>query len=173
MFLLFVFWYQKLSKQRGAKRGLLFFQKQSVTKEQMEHIKTSNSNTQPKFVFSDNDIDSARSGDAIRKYKHGIISEYDQLFGYGIVTTFYNKTRPGFTDFKQLMDTQFEWLQQHSNHARMTGSGSSLFSVFDNLEEASKIAALCDPRWQTFVARGVNQSRLHKKLGYTAIESKA
>ena len=61
-----------------------------------------------------------------------------------------------------------EWLTSHSNTARMTGSGSSLFCVFDNLQEASKIAALCDPSWLTFVARGVAQSGLHKKLGYTA-----
>ncbi len=60
-----------------------------------------------------------------------------------------------------------EWLQKHSKTARMTGSGSSLFSVFDNLQEASKIAALCDPSWLTFVARGTNQSGLHKKLSYT------
>lgn len=79
----------------------------------------------------------------------------------------------GFNTMQSLVTEQYqpvkqalEWLQQHSNHARMTGSGSSLFSVFDNLEEASKIAALCEPSWLTFIARGVNQSRLHQKLGY-------
>lgn len=65
-----------------------------------------------------------------------------------------------------------DWLKQHSSNARMTGSGSCLFSAFDNQQEASKIAALCDPRWQVFVARGINQSGLHKKLGYTADDGK-
>jgi 4-diphosphocytidyl-2-C-methyl-D-erythritol kinase len=64
-------------------------------------------------------------------------------------------------EVKQALD----WLSNHSRTARMTGSGSSLFSVFDNLQEASKIAALCDPSWLTFVARGTHQSRLHQKLG--------
>ena len=64
-------------------------------------------------------------------------------------------------EVKQTLD----WLRSHSSTARMTGSGSSLFSVFDNLQEASKIAALCDPSWLTFVARGTHQSILHEKLG--------
>ena len=66
----------------------------------------------------------------------------------------------------QLVKDALDWLKNHSNNARMTGSGSCIFSVFDNLEEASKIAALCDPSWLTFVARGVEQSELHKMLGY-------
>ena len=57
-----------------------------------------------------------------------------------------------------------DWLRSYSSTARMTGSGSCLFSVFDNLEEASKIAALCDPGWLTFVARGTIQSELRKNL---------
>lgn len=63
-------------------------------------------------------------------------------------------------EVKQTLD----WLHNHSSTARMTGSGSSLFSVFDNLQEASKIAALCEPSWLTFVARGTNQSKLHDRL---------
>ena len=51
-------------------------------------------------------------------------------------------------EVKQTLD----WLRNRSSNARMTGSGSSLFSVFDNLQEASKIAALCDPSWLTFVS---------------------
>ena len=68
----------------------------------------------------------------------------------------------------QTVHKVLEWLLNHSSNARMTGSGSCIFSVFDNRQEASKIAALCDPSWQVFVARGVNQSGLHQKLGYTA-----
>lgn len=85
----------------------------------------------------------------------------------------FNTMQSLVVDDNSKVNEALDWLKQHSSNARMTGSGSCLFSVFDNQQEASKIAALCDPRWQTFVARGVNQSRLHKKLGYTAIESKA
>ena len=56
------------------------------------------------------------------------------------------------------------WLKNHSSNARMTGSGSCLFSSFDNLEDASKIAALCDPSWLTFVARGTQKSGLYSQI---------
>ncbi len=79
----------------------------------------------------------------------------------------FNTLQPLVVDSYPLVKETLEWLQSHTSHARMTGSGSSLFSVFDNQQEASKIAALCDPRWQIFVARGVNHSGLHRKLGYT------
>jgi len=69
-------------------------------------------------------------------------------------------------DSYPLVKEALEWLASHSSCARMTGSGSSLFSVFDNQQEASKIAAQCDSSWQIFVARGVNHSRLHQQLGY-------
>ena len=64
----------------------------------------------------------------------------------------------------QAVKEVLEWLLNQSRNARMTGSGSSVFSVFDNLEEASKIATLCDPSWLTFVARGTYQSSLYDKL---------
>lgn len=70
-----------------------------------------------------------------------------------------------YKEVKQTLD----WLRNHSGTARMTGSGSSLFSVFDNLQEASKIAALCDPSWLTFVARGTNRSILHDRLQQESI----
>jgi len=57
------------------------------------------------------------------------------------------------------------WLKNHSSNARMTGSGSCLFASFDNLQDASKIAALCDPSWLTFVARGIQRSELYSQLG--------
>lgn len=78
----------------------------------------------------------------------------------------FNTMQPLVVEAYQPVKEALDWLSHHSSHARMTGSGSSLFSVFDNLEEASKIAALCDPSWLTFVARGVSQSALHQKLDY-------
>lgn len=54
------------------------------------------------------------------------------------------------------------WLTQFSPNARMTGSGSCLFIPFDNEQEVRKIATRC--QWPHFVAKGVNQSPLHRKL---------
>jgi 4-diphosphocytidyl-2-C-methyl-D-erythritol kinase len=85
----------------------------------------------------------------------------------------FNTMQPLVVDKNKSVSEALDWLKQHSSNARMTGSGSCVFSVFDNQQEASKIAALCDPSWQAFVTRGVNQSRLHEKLGYNAVESKA
>ena len=75
-----------------------------------------------------------------------------------------NTMQPLVIDTHKEVKQALDWLTNHSSTARMTGSGSSLFSVFDNLQEASKIAALCDPSWLTFVARGTRQSNLHKRL---------
>jgi len=55
-----------------------------------------------------------------------------------------------------------DWLSQYSPAARMTGSGSCLFIPFDNELEVRKIATRC--KWPHFVAKGVNQSPLHRKL---------
>ncbi|WP_196140612.1 4-(cytidine 5'-diphospho)-2-C-methyl-D-erythritol kinase [Aliikangiella sp. G2MR2-5] len=55
-----------------------------------------------------------------------------------------------------------DWLNQFSNHARMTGSGSCLFLAFDKEQEMRKIASRCE--WSHFVAKGVNISPLHKRL---------
>jgi len=76
----------------------------------------------------------------------------------------FNTMQSLVVDNNQEVRIALDWLKNHSSHARMTGSGSSLFSVFDNRQEASRIAALCDPSWLTFVARGVNQSRLQQNL---------
>ena len=55
-----------------------------------------------------------------------------------------------------------DWLKQFSPNARMTGSGSCLFIPFDNEQEVRKIATRCE--WPHFVAKGVNQSPLHRTL---------
>ena len=69
-----------------------------------------------------------------------------------------NTMQPLVVKENPLVGEALKWLKSHSNNARMTGSGSCLFAVFDNLEDASKIAALCDPSWLTFVARGIEKS---------------
>ncbi len=65
------------------------------------------------------------------------------------------------------VSSALKWLKSHNKNARMTGSGSSLFAVFDNQEEAGKIAALSDPNWLTFVARGIDSSPLHDVVSFT------
>ncbi|MCO7224097.1 4-(cytidine 5'-diphospho)-2-C-methyl-D-erythritol kinase [Pleionea sp. CnH1-48] len=56
----------------------------------------------------------------------------------------------------------YDWLIQHNPNTRMTGSGSCLFSTFDNQRELRKIAALC--RWPHFIASGVSESALLSKV---------
>jgi len=76
----------------------------------------------------------------------------------------FNRMQNIVCESSPLVSDALKWLKSHNKNARMTGSGSSLFAVFDNLEEASKIAALSDPSWLTFVARGIAQSPLHSLL---------
>ncbi len=76
----------------------------------------------------------------------------------------FNSMQPLVVEANSQVNEALKWFKRHSSYARMTGSGSCLFSVFDNLEDASKIAALCDPSWQTFVARGTNKSGVFAAL---------
>ena len=76
----------------------------------------------------------------------------------------FNTLQSVVVDSNPKVKEALQWLKSHSSNPRMTGSGSCLFSVFDNLEDASKIAALCDPSWLTFVARGTQESGLHRQL---------
>lgn len=41
---------------------------------------------------------------------------------------------------------------------RMTGTGACLFSCFDELQQAQKVAAQLPTQWQWFIAAGVNES---------------
>ncbi len=70
----------------------------------------------------------------------------------------YNVMEPLVTQHYPQIETALTWLKKHNKNARLTGSGSCLFSPFDNEQEASKIAALCP--WEHFVAKGVNFSPL-------------
>jgi len=73
----------------------------------------------------------------------------------------FNRMQNIVCESSPLVSDALKWLKSHNENARMTGSGSSLFAVFDNQEEASKIASLSDPSWLTFVARGIASSPLH------------
>lgn len=57
-----------------------------------------------------------------------------------------------------------QWLV-HYAPSRMTGTGASVFAVFDAKENADKVLHLLPECYTCFVAKGVNRSGLHIALG--------
>lgn len=57
-----------------------------------------------------------------------------------------------------------QWLL-HYAPSRMTGTGASVFAVFDAKENADKVLRLLPDCYAGFVAKGVNRSGLHVALG--------
>jgi 4-diphosphocytidyl-2-C-methyl-D-erythritol kinase len=49
--------------------------------------------------------------------------------------------------------------------ARLTGTGACIFASFEREVDAERIAARVPDRWSSFVARGLNRSPLHVRLG--------
>ena len=60
---------------------------------------------------------------------------------------------------KQVLD----WLQRYGNPL-MTGTGASVYCRFDSEQEAKQAQKTVPTSWNSFVARGVNQSPLHQQL---------
>lgn len=56
-----------------------------------------------------------------------------------------------------------KWLDQYGS-ARLTGTGSCLFTAFQTEAEAREVLTKVPDKWSTFVARGLNQSPVHAKL---------
>ena len=56
-----------------------------------------------------------------------------------------------------------EWLSRFAP-ARLTGTGSCVFSAFPSAAEAERLAARVPDRWQSFVARGLDTSPVHPQL---------
>jgi len=56
-----------------------------------------------------------------------------------------------------------DWLDQYAP-ARLTGTGGCVFTAFAGREQAAAVAAKIPPRWEGFVARGLNRSPLHERL---------
>ena len=52
------------------------------------------------------------------------------------------------------------WLQAHAGHARMSGTGASVFARFAEREAASALAGRVPAGWRSIVARGCNRSPL-------------
>lgn len=79
-----------------------------------------------------------------------------------------NTMQPLVVGANQEVRAALTWLKSHVSNARMTGSGSSIFAVFDNQQDASKIADLCDSNWLSFVARGRKNSALYDSIGLSS-----
>ena len=64
-----------------------------------------------------------------------------------------------YPEVKQVLD----WLQQYGNPL-MTGTGASVYCRFDSEQEAKQAQNTVPNSWNSFVAKGVNQSPLHTQL---------
>jgi 4-diphosphocytidyl-2-C-methyl-D-erythritol kinase len=58
----------------------------------------------------------------------------------------------------------FDFLGEYAR-ARLTGTGASVFADFATRVEARRVLDLATPRWQGFVARGLNRSPLLGRMG--------
>jgi 4-diphosphocytidyl-2-C-methyl-D-erythritol kinase len=56
-----------------------------------------------------------------------------------------------------------EWLARFAP-ARLTGTGSCVFSACGSASDAERVAARVPDRWMSFVARGLNTSPVHERL---------
>jgi len=56
-----------------------------------------------------------------------------------------------------------EWLARFAP-ARLTGTGSCVFSAFGSASDAERLAARVPDRWMSFVAQGLNTSPVHERL---------
>lgn len=57
-----------------------------------------------------------------------------------------------------------DWLAGETGSASMTGTGASIFAAFDHHREAEAVLARKPPALQGFVAQGINDSPVHRKL---------
>ena len=57
------------------------------------------------------------------------------------------------------VEAALQWLSERAA-ARMTGTGACVFAAFNTEDEARRVAAAAEGRWQTIVARGRNRSPL-------------
>ena len=56
-----------------------------------------------------------------------------------------------------------DWLAREGS-ARLTGTGSCVFTSRSSAADAERLAARVPDRWMSFVARGLNTSPLHERL---------
>jgi 4-diphosphocytidyl-2-C-methyl-D-erythritol kinase len=77
----------------------------------------------------------------------------------------------GRNDCESVVRTRFpevaealDWLARFAP-ARLTGTGACLFAAFERAIDAERVAARVPDRWTGFVARGLNTSPVHERLG--------
>lgn len=58
-----------------------------------------------------------------------------------------------------------DWLARFAP-ARLTGTGACMFAAFERAVDAERVAAKVPDRWTAFVARGLNTSPVHERLGF-------
>jgi len=58
------------------------------------------------------------------------------------------------------VDKALNWLGNYAS-ARMTGTGSCIFAAFDNEQQAQAVQEKLPEQWNSFVAKGCNQSPLY------------
>jgi len=58
------------------------------------------------------------------------------------------------------VDNALNWLGKHAK-ASMTGTGSCIFAAFESKQQAEEVEAQLPKHWQSFVAKGCNQSPLY------------
>jgi 4-diphosphocytidyl-2-C-methyl-D-erythritol kinase len=71
-----------------------------------------------------------------------------------------NVVRARFPEVAEALD----WLARFSP-ARLTGTGACVFAVFTRAIDAERVAAKVPDQWTGFVARGLNTSPVHERLG--------
>ncbi len=76
---------------------------------------------------------------------------------------FHNDLLPVATRLAPAIDEALTWLAEFAP-ARMSGSGSSVFAAFSRKDQADAVLAQTPGRWQSWVARGVRESPLHRAL---------
>ena len=59
-----------------------------------------------------------------------------------------------------------DWLRGHAA-ARLTGTGAAFYAAFEHQRQAARVCACRPPGLDGFIARGVAESPLHRKLGET------
>ena len=64
-----------------------------------------------------------------------------------------------YPEVKQVLD----WLKRYGNPL-MTGTGASVYCRFDSEKEANLVQHAVPNSWNSFVAKGINRSPLHKQL---------
>jgi len=67
------------------------------------------------------------------------------------------------TRYRQVGEA-LDWLSRVAP-ARLTGTGSCVFAAFESAADAERHAARAPDCWRAFVARGINTSPLHERMG--------